>query len=135
MKDLLHLDMSVVYCHLIQRKELGIFPRMALCVLGSDMSEPYSERGFSAANIIMTPRRTRMKSKMLECLTVLRMNREFMEFVRETYPNMARQTSEFCDSRLAAEAPSRDENEDEYEDDDEGAVFNVYDESNPSSSH
>ena len=101
-------------------------------VLGSDMSESYSERGFSAANIIMTPRRTRMKSKMLECLTVLRMNREFMEFVRETYPTMARETSEFCDSRLAAEAARRDE--DEYEDDDEGAAFNLYDESDPSSS-
>jgi hypothetical protein len=53
--------------------------------IGALNAESYCERVISASNLILNKGNTNMKDELIEMLVVLRMNREFMVFVRAHY--------------------------------------------------
>lgn len=108
--DLLHLPVWRMYKRMHDEGEHGLFPLMAMRILPNNMSESFCERVFSAgafahellsrtatvpftswacavlymcaANLIMTDGRTLLTEETLEKLTILRVNRGFMEMMR-----------------------------------------------------
>ena len=95
MNDLLayiDLDLAPLYLDLLHQadeKLLGRFPLMALTVLGNNMAASFCERVNSAANLIMHHGRTLLKDEHLRKLCILRMNRDFIDFMKESYPKLA----------------------------------------------
>ena len=70
------------------RKNFGFIPLMASCSsgeIGALNAESFAERVISGSNLVMTNGNTLLGDKMLDMLVVLRMNREFMEFMRREY--------------------------------------------------
>ena len=57
---------------------------MARSHIGRHMSSSFSERVNSAAKIVMSKRRTRLHGNVLETLTMLRINRLYIEFLGNT---------------------------------------------------
>ena len=59
--------------------------------IGALMAESFCERVISAANLIVNEGNTVLSDRHVEKLTILRMNRDFMEFMRANYNSVARQ--------------------------------------------
>jgi len=90
--SLIALDTGLLYLRLLQNSEelgLGYIPQLALTVLGNNMAQSFCERMISAANLIMHLGATCIGEQYLGRLCVLRMNREYMEFMKLYYPNLA----------------------------------------------
>ena len=90
--DLLHLDVGVLYRKIEEedkdRKLYGFLPLMASCCkgqIGALNAESYAERVNSVGKLIMTNDSTLLGDELLNKLVTLRMNRTFMEFMRENY--------------------------------------------------
>ena len=91
--DLMELDVGIVYIHILQkedpdRSKFGFIPLLASCSdgeIGALNAESFAERIISAVNLIMTEGRTLLDDATLDKLVVLRMNREFMVFMRKYY--------------------------------------------------
>ena len=97
-EDLMRLDMGKVYNHVAQndagRQVYGYIPLMASCSsgqLGALSAESYCERILSCANNVIDKGNTLLGDEELEMLVVLRMNREFMQFMREHYSAEAKE--------------------------------------------
>jgi hypothetical protein len=97
-EDLMDLDMGVLYNHLEKvdtgRQLYGLIPKMACNStgqLGALSAESYCERVLSCANNVVTTGNTLLSDEEVEMLVILRMNREFMEFMREHYGAVAKQ--------------------------------------------
>jgi hypothetical protein len=91
-RDLMGLDMGQLYSKIItkdpDRSSFGFLPLMAGCSdgkIGALNSESFTERVISAANLVMTEGSTLLCDEDLDMLVVLRMNRNFMAFMRENY--------------------------------------------------
>ena len=70
------------------RKLYGFLPLMASCCkgqIGALNAESYAERVNSVGKLIMTNDSTLLGDELLNKLATLRMNRTFMEFMRENY--------------------------------------------------
>ena len=70
----------------MDNKGLGLIPLMASCSkgqIGALNAESFCERVLSQANLVMTDGNTLLSDEELEMIVILRMNREFMEFMRE----------------------------------------------------
>jgi hypothetical protein len=59
--------------------------------IGALNSESFCERVLSACNLVMTEGNTLLGNDELEKLTLLRINRGFMEYMRAEYPNVSKQ--------------------------------------------
>ena len=59
--------------------------------LGALSAESYCERVLSCANNVVTTGNTLLSDDEVEMLVLLRMNREFIEFMRENYGAEAKQ--------------------------------------------
>jgi hypothetical protein len=92
-KDLMPLKMGVVYNDIIksdmERKRYGYLPLMASCSkgqIGALNAESYAERvNDSMGKLVITDGNSLLKDDETEMLVVLRMNRDFMCFMREHY--------------------------------------------------
>jgi hypothetical protein len=91
-RDLMSLDMGKFYKKVISedpgRVKYGFLPLLAGCgdaQIGALNAESFAERIISGANLVMNEGNTLLADKHLEMLVVLRMNRKFMEFMREHY--------------------------------------------------
>ena len=76
-----------------ERKVYGYLPRMASCSLGqlgALNAESFCERALSCANLALTDGNSLLGDEELEMLVILRMNRNFMEFMRTNYPDLAK---------------------------------------------
>jgi hypothetical protein len=74
--------------------QYGFLPYMATHSrgsVGSLLASSYAERINSAANLILTKGNTVLAEEEINMCTVLRMNRRFMEFMREYHPDAANQ--------------------------------------------
>ena len=98
-EDLMNLDMGMLYTHLEKmdtgRQLYGWIPSMAcnsVGQLGALSAESYCERVLSCANTVVTKGNTLLSDEEVEMLVVLRMNRDFMAFMREHYGAEAKQT-------------------------------------------
>ena len=103
LNDLLDIDMGRLYGKIIteidpDRSKFGFLPLMAGCCdgqIGALNAESFAERVISGSNLVMTNGNTLLGDKMLEMLVVLRMNREFMEFMRREYAEEIMKTQPF----------------------------------------
>ena len=101
--DLIDLDIGRLYEKIItvvdpDRQKYGFLPLMAGCCdgqIGALNAESFAERVISGANLVMTNGNTLLGDQMLEMLVVLRMNREFMEFMRREYAEEMKMTAPF----------------------------------------
>ena len=101
--DLIDIDLGRFYHKLItkvdpDRSRFGFLPLMAGCCdgqIGALNAESFAERVISGSNLVMTNGNTLLGDKMLEMLVVLRMNREFMEFMRREYAEEIAKTQPF----------------------------------------
>ena len=94
-RDLMHLDIGPIYAR-IEGDFLtyGHLPRMARssrASIGALPAESYCERCISAGNIIMDKGNTLLPDEDVDILTVLRMNRDLMKYMRKTHPNLSKQ--------------------------------------------
>ena len=76
------------------KKIFGYIPKIALASrgsMGSPHSSSFCERVMSEGNLSVTKGNTRLDSSEVEMLVVLRMNRDFMNFMRTHYADVPRQ--------------------------------------------
>ena len=76
-------------------QSLGLIPLMAGCSsypLGALNAESFCERILSQANNVMTSGNTLLSDEELEMIVILRMNRDFMKFMRKHYADISLQT-------------------------------------------
>ena len=86
LEDMIDLDMGPLLCSLAAHlKDLVSF---ACAIIGANVSESFCEREISIVNQIMTKRRTSITDERLEKLTVLKMNRLFIEDMKKQYPKL-----------------------------------------------
>ena len=92
MGDLMPLDVGHLYREIaakdIDRKIYGYIPAMASCSygqIGALTAESFCERVLSTANMVLTEGNTLLGDEELSMLVVLRMNRQFMDFMRTHY--------------------------------------------------
>ena len=97
-EDLMRLDIGNLYKSVQQvdagRQLLGFIPAMASCStgqLGALSAESYCERILSCANNVIMKGNTLLSDEELEMIVVLRMNKEFMQFMREHYSAEAKE--------------------------------------------
>ena len=90
--DLMPLDVGHLYREIaakdIDRKIYGYIPAMASCSygqIGALNAESFCERVLSIANMVLTEGNTLLGDEELSMLVVLRMNRQFMDFMRTHY--------------------------------------------------
>jgi hypothetical protein len=103
LNDLFDIDMGRLYDKIITkvdpgRSRFGFLPHMAGCCdgqIGALNAESFAERVISGSNLVMTNGNTLLGDTMLEMLVVLRMNREFMEFMRNEYAEEIIKTQPF----------------------------------------
>ena len=70
----------------------GYLPLMAsysTAHIGALNAESFCERVLSCANVVLTSGNTLLRDEEIEMLVVLRMNEDFMEFMRAHYPKLA----------------------------------------------
>lgn len=78
--------------------------------IGALLSESYAERIFSCANGIVTDKRTRMRSELINMFIVLRMNREWMKEQRKKRSmEMHANTASLYDPLVSESAEARAE--------------------------
>ena len=92
------LDIGELYTRIegldTARVQFGWIPTMAsssVGQLGALSAESYCERILSCANNVLTKGNTLLSDAELEMIVVLRMNREFMQFMRAHYAAEAKQ--------------------------------------------
>jgi hypothetical protein len=71
----------------------GFLPKMATaskCSIGAFGASSFCERINSAANLILTKGNTLLGDAEIDKLVVLRMNRDFMAFMRKYYPDVVK---------------------------------------------
>ena len=97
-EDLMNLDVGVLYNEVMRhdqgRKLYGYIPLMASSStgqLGALSAESYCERVLSCANQVVVNGNTLLKDEEIEMVVVLRMNCEFMQFMRRYYAAEAKQ--------------------------------------------
>ena len=94
--ELLHIDMGPLYLKIKAEANpvYGYIPLMASSSygqIGALNAESFCERMFSCAGGVMDSSSTLLGPEYLEWLTVLRMNKDFMDFMRFHYPDDAGQ--------------------------------------------
>lgn len=93
---LLTLDvLHGTYQTLIEKSETffpiyGYLPHLALCYIGNNLASSFCERVNSCAKLIMGHDRTLLGDKHLEMLCFLRMNRTFIYYLKQKYPERIR---------------------------------------------
>ena len=88
--DLLRLDFEPI-CKVVvkigEERNLCLLPLMMCCSkyqLGALNSQSFAERINSAANRVVTEDTIRINSTLVDILVKLRMNKRFMDFIRDT---------------------------------------------------
>jgi hypothetical protein len=97
--DLLDVDMSPVLRKL-SSSAIGEIVPYSVSIIGANMAETFNERQFSAMNLIMTTKRTRLSDRQLEILAVLRMNRSYMRAMKNNFPKLALRLSSYHTTKI-----------------------------------
>jgi hypothetical protein len=97
MADLLDADMFKVYSDMLRSDSLriqkrnsakfGYLPMMAVAILGALNAESFFERFLSCVKLVVSDLHMSLKAEEIRMLVMLRMNREFMEYMGATYPD------------------------------------------------
>ena len=89
--DLLAVDVGPLYDRLAKDTRFGFIPLMASATIGALNAESFCERVLRCAGHVLTEGNTLLGDEELEMLVILRMNREFMCFMRDRYGSVAKQ--------------------------------------------
>ena len=98
--DMPPLDVGPFYMSLLENSHsgkhpnFGFIPLMAISSqynIGALNAESFCERIISAGNLVMTDGNTLLNDNELEMLILLRINRDFMIFMREKYAHISKQ--------------------------------------------
>jgi hypothetical protein len=126
MTDLLHVNMFKVYSDMMRSESLrlkkglsakfGYLPMMAVATLGALNAESFCERVLSCVKLVVSDLHVCLKAEEIRMLVMLRMNREFMEYMRATYPDTP--LSEFKEADTYVRTRGGLETLDDDEDDD-----------------
>ncbi len=97
MADLMHANMFKVSSDMLRSESLrlkkglsakfGYLPMMAVATLGALNAESFCERVLSCVKLVVSDLHLRLKAEEIRMLVILCMNREFMEYMRATYPD------------------------------------------------
>ena len=85
---MLNIDMHLMYMRLADDPNYSILPKLAMSILGRNLSESFVERLFSAASLVLNKKSSSMRLSLVQKLTLLRMNCGFMDKVKKKYPNL-----------------------------------------------
>ena len=88
------VDIGPMYKELAKHKIYGHLPTMAACShaqLGALNAKSFCERILSCADNLIKSDNTLLDDIEIEMVVTLRMNRDFMEFMRANYANMLRE--------------------------------------------
>jgi hypothetical protein len=66
--------------------KFGYLPMMVVATLGALNAESFCERVLSCVKLVVSDLHVSLKPKEIRMLVMLRMNREFMEYMRASYP-------------------------------------------------
>jgi len=91
--DLLMLNVGQIYKELSKDSKFGYLPLMAQASkgqIGTLNAESFCERGLLAGNLIMTDGNTFLSNDEAEYLAVLRMNEDFMDYMRSRSPKSSK---------------------------------------------
>ena len=110
-KDLWSADMSyVMKKFFLDDKECedkyGHLPKMAVAskgMMGSVMASSFCERINSCANVVCTKNNSLLSDDEIDKVVTLRMNRDFMEFMRAYYPDVIKSTHPKYGSLITAD--------------------------------
>ena len=86
----LYSDMMRSETLLIQQRKptkFGYLPMMVVTTLGDLNTESFCERVLSCLKLVVSDLHVSLKADEIRMFVMLRMNREFMEYMRETYPS------------------------------------------------
>ena len=118
-EDLMHVPIAKIYKRLEDAagKEdaafYGHLVSMARTYIGGNMSESFCERVLSVANDVMTTGNTLLKASHLKKIVLLRVNRRFMEYMREHRKDVvmlvAKKKKMLCAENLAGIRVQREE--------------------------
>ena len=88
-RDLLRVDMKKIISALKNsdplRKKFGYLPEMCKTWIGRLLAESFCERMILNANIVLTSGNTRLNPTEMRQLVVLRMNKDFMTYMKKAY--------------------------------------------------
>ena len=101
--DLIDIDMGLYIIKLLGTEFEDIGIQLALHS-GALLAESFSERVGSCVNNIMTEGRTLLGAGHLEKVTVLRMNKKYMEYKEKHSPQLAKKLLHAQKKAMAAEA-------------------------------
>jgi hypothetical protein len=97
MTDLLDTNMFKVYSDILRSESLriqhgksakfGYLPMMTVDALGALNTESFCECVLSCVKLVVSDLHVSLKVKEIRMLVMLRMNREFMEYMRASYPD------------------------------------------------
>ncbi len=95
--DLLDTNMFKVYSDMMRSETLliqerkptkfGYLPMMVVVTLVALNTESFCESVLSCLKLVVSVLHVRLKTDEIRMLVIFRMNREFMEYMRATYPN------------------------------------------------
>lgn len=98
MGDLLEADILMLFRQVLREEEtlvkvggqaqFGYLPRMALANIGAMNAESFCERILSCASLVVTDLHTSLDHEEVRMLTMLRMNKSLMEYMRKEYDNL-----------------------------------------------
>lgn len=92
---LLPLNIGKLYIKAHQSNKYGYLPLMASSSkgqLGALMAESYCKRVISVGNMISTDRNVVLNDDELEMLVILKMNKDFIKFMRNNYAHEIKKT-------------------------------------------
>ena len=84
---MINIDMHLLYMRLADDPKYSILPKLAMSILGCNLSESFVERLFSAASLVLNHKSSSMRLSLVEKLTLLQMNCGFMDKVKKKYPS------------------------------------------------
>jgi len=98
MGDLLEADILMLFRQVLRQEEslvkvggqaqFGYLPRMALANIGAMNGESFCERILSCVSLVVTYLHTSLDHEEVRMLTMLRMNKSLMEYMRKEYDNL-----------------------------------------------
>jgi hypothetical protein len=97
MSDLLHTDMFKVLSDILRSDSLriqksmsakfGYLPMMTVTTLGALNTESFCECVLSCVKLVVSDLHVSLKAEDISMFVMLRMNREFIDYMRSSYPD------------------------------------------------
>jgi hypothetical protein len=126
MTDLLDDDMFKVYSDMLRSETLriqewnpakfGYLPMMTVAVLGVLNAESFCERVLSCVKLVVSDLHVSLKADEIRILVMIRMNHEFMEYMRASYPDTPLSEFKVADTYVRAHGGVHVLDDDEDED-------------------